>query len=35
MFYLDLIAALNRRVDYVLIGGLVISLHGIERQRWN
>ncbi len=31
MFYLDLFAALNRRVDYVLIGGLAISLHGIER----
>jgi hypothetical protein len=31
MFYLDLFAALHRRVDYVLIGGLAISLHGIER----
>lgn len=31
MFYLDLFSALNRRVDYVLIGGLAISLHGIER----
>jgi len=31
MFYLDLLSALNRRVDYVLIGGLAISLHGIER----
>jgi len=31
MFYLDLFAALNRHVDYVLIGGLAISLHGIER----
>jgi hypothetical protein len=31
MFYLDLFAALNRRVDYVLIGGLAIALHGIER----
>ncbi|HEX7972363.1 MAG TPA: hypothetical protein VF501_09155, partial [Thiobacillus sp.] len=31
MFYLDLFAALNRRVDYVLIGGLEIALHGIER----
>jgi len=31
MFYRDLFAALNRRVDYVLIGGLAISLHGIER----
>ncbi|MBW8365834.1 MAG: hypothetical protein K0M39_14895 [Rhizobium sp.] len=31
MFYLDLFAALNRRVDYVLIDGLAILLHGIER----
>ncbi len=31
MFYLDLFAALNHRVDYVLIGGLAISLNGIER----
>lgn len=32
MFYLDLFSALDRhRVDYVLIGGLAISLHGIER----
>jgi hypothetical protein len=32
MFYLDLFSALSRhRVDYVLIGGLAISLHGIER----
>lgn len=31
MFYLDLFSALNRRVDYALIGGLAISLHGIER----
>jgi hypothetical protein len=32
MFYLDLFAALERRrVDYVLIGGLAIALHGIER----
>src|SRR3569832_2177516 len=31
MFCLDLFAALNRQVDYVLIGGLAISLHGIER----
>jgi hypothetical protein len=31
MFYLDLFSALNRCVDYVLIGGLAISLHGIER----
>lgn len=31
MFYLDLFAALNRKVDYVLIGGLAIALHGIER----
>ena len=32
MFYLDLFSALSsHRVDYVLIGGLAISLHGIER----
>lgn len=31
MFYLDLFAALNHRVDYVLIDGLAIALHGIER----
>lgn len=31
MFYLDLFSALNRRVDYVLIGGLAIALHGVER----
>lgn len=32
MFYLDLFSALDRyQVDYVLIGGLAISLHGIER----
>lgn len=32
MFYLDLFSALNRHhVDYVLIGGLAVSLHGIER----
>jgi hypothetical protein len=32
MFYLDLFSALaRRRVEYVLIGGLAISLHGIER----
>jgi len=32
MFYLDLFSALSRHhVDYVLIGGLAISLHGIER----
>ena len=29
-FYLDLFAALNRRVGHVLIGGLAIALHGIE-----
>ncbi|MDP3122968.1 MAG: hypothetical protein Q8M46_00035, partial [Thiobacillus sp.] len=28
---MDLFAALNRKVDYVLIGGLAIALHGIER----
>ena len=32
MFYLDLFSAPHRhRVDYVLIGGLAVSLHGIER----
>lgn len=31
MFYLNLFAALNGRVDYVLIGGLAVSMHGIER----
>ncbi len=31
MFYLNLFAALNGRVDYVLIGGLAVSIHGIER----
>lgn len=32
MFYLDLFSALERReVKYVLIGGLAISLHGVER----
>lgn len=32
MFYLDLFAALHRhRVQYVLIGGLAVALHGIER----
>lgn len=31
MFYLDLFSTLNHRVDYVLIGGLAVSLHGIER----
>jgi hypothetical protein len=32
MFYLDLFDALNRHgVEYVLIGGLAVSLHGIER----
>ena len=32
MFYLDLFSAFSHhRVDYVLIGGLAISLHGIER----
>jgi hypothetical protein len=32
MFYIDLFAALNRnKVDYLLIGGLAVSLHGIER----
>jgi hypothetical protein len=32
MFYLDLFSALERhKVEYVLIGGLAISLHGVER----
>lgn len=32
MFYLDLFAALDRhKVDYLLIGGLAVSLHGVER----
>lgn len=32
MFYLDLFSALHRhRVDYVLIGGLAVALHGVER----
>ena len=32
MFYLDLFNALNRHhVDYLLIGGLAVSLHGVER----
>lgn len=32
MFYLDLFAALHRhKVQYVLIGGLAVALHGIER----
>ena len=32
MFYLDLFASLNRhQVEYVLIGGLAVALHGIER----
>lgn len=32
MFYLDLFAALARhQVDYLLIGGLAVSLHGVER----
>ena len=32
MFYLDLFSALDRHhVDYVLIGGLAVSLHGVER----
>ena len=32
MFYQDLFAAFTRHnVDYVLIGGLAVSLHGIER----
>lgn len=32
MFYTDLFSALLRRhVDYVVIGGLAVSLHGVER----
>ena len=32
MFYIDLFAGLHRhRVDYVLIGGLAVALHGVER----
>src|SRR5688572_5773774 len=32
MFYLDLFSALNTHgVEYVLIGGLAVALHGVER----
>lgn len=32
MFYVDLFSALDRhKVDYLLIGGLAVSLHGVER----
>lgn len=32
MFYLDLFATLHRhQVEYVLIGGLAVALHGVER----
>jgi len=32
MFYLDLFRALqDERVDYVVVGGLAINLHGVER----
>jgi len=32
MFYVDLFATLARhKVDYLLIGGLAVSLHGVER----
>lgn len=32
MFYIDLFNALNRHhVQYLLIGGLAVSLHGVER----
>lgn len=32
MFYLDLFATLHRhKVEYVLIGGLAVALHGVER----
>ncbi len=31
MFYIDLFSALERhKVDYLLIGGLAVSLHGNE-----
>ena len=32
MFYLDLFAGLDRRrVDYLLVGGLAMNLHGVPR----
>ncbi|WP_435627820.1 DUF6036 family nucleotidyltransferase [Candidatus Ferrigenium straubiae] len=32
MFYVDLFSALDHhKVDYLLIGGLAVSLHGVER----
>ncbi|MDD2721142.1 MAG: hypothetical protein PHH47_07540 [Gallionella sp.] len=32
MFYIDLFSALERHnVDYLLIGGLAVSMHGVER----
>lgn len=32
MFYVDFFSALTRhKVDYLLIGGLAVSLHGVER----
>ena len=32
MFYLDLFRTLQEeRVDYVVVGGLAINLHGVER----
>ena len=32
MFYVDLFSTLTRhKVDYLLIGGLAVSLHGVER----
>lgn len=32
MFYVDLFSAFSRhRVDYVVIGGLAVALHGVER----
>lgn len=32
MFYVDLFSAMARhKVDYLLIGGLAVSLHGVER----
>ena len=32
MFYIDLFRTLQEeRVDYVVVGGLAINLHGVER----
>lgn len=36
MFYVDLFSALARhKVDYLLIGGLAVSLYGVERATMN